>query len=98
MIYNIGGVNSKDNWKERIPSDFIDKYYKNLSGENPTALNMPEIIKMALQAEIDMAVANSEDKELTRKNLYEKYGSLLDELQKYANILKEPEPDETAQN
>ena len=93
IIYNIGGVNSKDNWRERIPANFLDKYYENLSSENPTALNMPEILKMALQAEIDMAVTNSGDKQIARKNLYEQYQPLLDELQKYADILKEPEPE-----
>lgn len=93
MVYNIGGVNSKNNWKERIPSDYIDKYYKNLSSEHPTALNMPEILKIALQAEIDQAVVKSDDKDSTRQKLHEKYQPLLDELQQYADILKEPEED-----
>ena len=93
IVYNIGGVNSKNNWKERIPADYMDKYYENLSSKNPTALNMPEILKMALQAEIDMAVANCGDKNTARKNLYDQYQPLLDELQKYADILKEPEPE-----
>lgn len=91
IVYNIGGSNRKDNWKERISSDFIEKYYENLSSKNPTALNMPEILKMALQADIDIGVMNSSDKKQAREILYKKYQPLLDELQKFADILKEPE-------
>ena len=69
----------------------MDKYYKNLSSENPTALNIPELLKKALQAKIDMQVMESEDKDKTRAELNEKYKPLLDDLQKYADILKEPE-------
>ena len=80
-----------DNWKERISSDFQKKYYANLSSDNPTALNMPEIIKMALQAKIDMQIVNSRNSDAKRQELYKKYQPILNELQKYADILKEPE-------
>lgn len=88
--YNIGGTNRKENWKERIPADFLEKYYENLSGENPTALNIPELLKQALQAKIDMKVASSQDKAKVREELNSKYAPLLNDLQKYADILKEP--------
>lgn len=91
VTYNIGGSKRADNWKERISADYLDKYYKNLSSENPTALNIPELLKKALQAKIDMQVMESEDKDKTRAELNEKYKPLLDDLQKYADILKEPE-------
>lgn len=91
VTYNIGGSKREENWKERISADYLDKYYKNLSSENPTALNIPELLKKALQAEIDMQVMESEDKDKTRAELNEKYKPLLDDLQKYADILKEPE-------
>ena len=92
--YNIGGTVRDENWKERIPSDYLDKYYKNLASENPTALNIPELLKKALQAKIDMQVMNSADKDKTRTELNNKYKPLLDDLQKYADILKEPEEEE----
>ena len=69
----------------------MDKYYENLSSENPTALNVPELLKKSLQAKIDMQVKQSNDWDKTRAELNEKYKPLLDDLQKYADILKEPE-------
>ena len=92
VTYNIGGTSNDDNWKERISANFLDNYYDNLSSDNPTALNIPEILKMALQAHIDMEIVHSSDQDKTRKILYEKYTPLLNDLQKYADILKEPEP------
>ena len=91
VTYNIGGTTREENWKERISPDYLDKYYKNLASENPTALNIPELLKKALQAKIDMQVMNSSDRDKTRAELSEKYKPLLDDLQKYADILKEPE-------
>ena len=91
VSYNIGGTTREENWKERISPDYLDKYYKNLASENPTALNIPELLKKALQAKIDMQVMNSNDRDKTRAELSEKYKPLLDDLQKYADILKEPE-------
>ena len=52
---------------------------------------MPEIIKMALQAKIDMQIVNSRNSDAKRQELYKKYQPILNELQKYADILKEPE-------
>ena len=89
--YNLGGTRNDTNWKERIPSNYLEQYYKNLSSESPTAINIPEVLKIALQAKIDMAIANSENPESARIKINEEYKPLLDELQKYADILKEPE-------
>ena len=91
VTYNVGGSKRKENWEERISADFLDKYYENLSSENPTALNVPELLKKSLQAKIDMQVKQSNDWDKTRAELNEKYKPLLDDLQKYADILKEPE-------
>ncbi len=90
-LYNEAGTRNDTNWKERISSDYLDKYYENLASNNPTALNIPEILKIALQAKIDMKIVNSENPDRTRAELSKKYKPLLDELQKYADILKEPE-------
>ena len=92
-IYNKAGTRNNTNWKERISPDFLDKYYENLSSDNPTAINIPEVLKISLQAKIDMSVANSPNPDKTRHKLNAKYQTLLNELEKYANILKEPNPD-----
>lgn len=90
-IYNQAGTRNDTNWKERIPANYLDNYYKNLASENPTALNIPELLKNALQAKIDMQVVKSQNPDEKRFELNEKYKPLLDELQKYSDILKEPE-------
>jgi hypothetical protein len=89
--YNQAGTRNSTNWKERIPANYIEQYYENLASENPTALNIPELLKEALHARIDMKVVKSENPDKTRFELSERYKPLLDELQKYADILKEPE-------
>lgn len=103
IVYNVGGSNNNVNWRERISPDFVDKYYKNLSSDNPTALNIPEVLKIAVQARIDMNVvgyANSLPKEdpnkenlvnQKRESLYNEFQPLLDKLEHYANVLKEKE-------
>lgn len=82
-IYNIPGSTRDNNWKERIPADFLDRYYENLSSENPIALNIPELLKTALQAKMDMST--------DRDELYEKYQPVIDRLEHFARILKEKE-------
>ncbi len=91
IVYNVGGGTSKMFWRERMAPDFLDKYYKNLSSENPTALNIPEVLKIAVQAKIDMQVVGSENKDETRAKLHEEYKPLLEKLDYYANMLKEKE-------
>ncbi len=84
-IYNIPGSTREDNWKERIPTDFLDRYYENLSSEKPTALNIPEILNRALQAKIDELARQSDN----GAEIYEKYNPLLEKLRHYAEVLKQ---------
>ena len=93
-VYNYGGQYNKSNWKLRLNNNFEDTYHKNLESQNPTALNMPEIIAMAVRAKIDMLVAKSNDKnpqeaDILRNNLEQQTKSMLNELDKYTKILKE---------
>ncbi len=93
-VYNYGGQYNKSNWKLRLNNNFEDTYHKNLESQNPTALNMPEIIAMAVRAKIDMLVAKSNDKnpqeaDILRNNLEQQTKSMLNELDKYTEILKE---------
>ena len=85
--YNLGGVPKSTNWKLRLNKDYEDSYYKNLSSDNPTAINMPEVLKMALQGKAEMAIAKGAPADKvwsdTSKTLYT--------LNKYAEILKEKE-------
>ncbi len=91
IVYNIGGSSNDINWRERIAPDFIDKYYENLSSDNPTALNIPEVLKIAVRAKLDMTIANSSNPDETRRELNEKYKPLLDKLEYYEKMLKEKE-------
>lgn len=89
--YNEGGKENDTNWKLRLNKDYEDSYYKNLSSERPTALNMPEILKIAVQAKADMnalKVAQRTGKEPQENNSSE-VENILNNLDKYEKILKE---------
>ena len=91
--YNVGGTENNTNWKLRLNKDYQDSYYDNLSSENPTALNMPEILKIAVQAKADMN-AVQEAKNLgipIRKENDSHVNYILEKLDKYQKILEEPE-------
>lgn len=89
--YNEGGKENDTNWKLRLNKDYEDSYYKNLSSERPTALNMPEILKIAVQAKADMNAlkeAQRTGKEPQGNNSSE-VENILNNLDKYEKILKE---------
>lgn len=89
--YNEGGKENDTNWKLRLNKDYEDSYYKNLSSERPTALNMPEILKIAVQAKADMNAlkeAQRTGKEPQENNSPE-VENILNNLDKYGKILKE---------
>ena len=89
--YNEGGKENDTNWKLRLSKDYEDSYYKNLSSERPTALNMPEILKIAVQAKADMNAlkeAQRTGKE-PQKNNSPEVENILNNLDKYEKILKE---------
>lgn len=94
--YNVMGEENDINWKLRLNKDYEDSYYKNLSSENPTALNMPEILKIAVQAKADMnAVKAVQEKGIPDDDISEindeHVQNILNKLDKYEKILKEPE-------
>lgn len=89
--YNEGGKENDTNWKLRLNKDYEDSYYKNLSSERPIALNMPEILKIAVQAKADMNAlkeAQRTGKEPQENNSPE-VENILNNLDKYEKILKE---------
>ena len=86
--YNEGGHDENpNNWKLRLNQDFEDTYYENLSSEHPTAINMPEVLKLAVQGKADMEIA----KGAHPQEVWDKAGKILYVLDKYAQILKEKE-------
>lgn len=89
--YNEGGKENDTNWKLRLNKDYEDSYYENLSSERPTALNMPEILKIAVQAKADMNAlkeAQRTGKE-PQENNSPVVENILNNLDKYEKILKE---------
>ncbi len=89
VVYNVPGKTLDSNWKARISSDFLDKYYENLSGDDPTALNIPELLHDALQAKIDMQVREHNFDEGFKSQIYGECQPVLDKLEYFAEMLKE---------
>lgn len=95
-VYNYGGKNVDTNWKLRLSKDYEDAYYKNLSSDNPTALNLPEILKIAVKAQMDREYiqyknSGNGDAEKFKQDLKTKMQPLLERLDKFTAILKEKE-------
>ncbi len=93
--YNVGGQDSKDNWKLRVDNDFENDYYRALQDKNSYALNMPEILGQAVRAKKGMAVAKVSGDPYKanqmRNELDEKLNPLLEKLDNFSEILKEKE-------
>ena len=89
VIYNVGGTNRDDNWKLRISPDFIDKYYENLASDNPTAINIPEVLKIAVQAKLDMLKVGANGDKNKIEELNNKFQPIIEKLGQYEEILKE---------
>lgn len=89
--YNEGGKENDTNWKLRLNKDYEDSYYKNLSSERPTALNMPEILKIAVQAKADMNALKETQRtgKEPQENNSPVVENILNNLDKYEKILKE---------
>lgn len=94
--YNVGGQDSKDNWKLRVDNDFEDDYYRALQDKNSYALNMPEILAQAVRAKAGMDVAKTNNYDGNKANqlrddLNKKLSPLISTLDKYTEVLKEKE-------
>lgn len=92
--YNKGGSENDTNWKLRLNKDYEDAYYKNLASDNPTAINMPEILKMAVQAKADREYVKSAQNENILPSKMQAQNSqqvqqILNNLDKYEKILQE---------
>ena len=101
--YNLKGQKSAKNWKLRLGADYQSEYYKNLESDNPTAINMPEILKMAVRAKMDHEIINYGKQHATfgdgsqdlqkidefRSNIESRMQPLMDKLDHYEKVLKE---------
>ncbi len=97
--YNVPGEMNKTNWKLRINNNYIDTYYKNLSSDNPTVPNIPELLADAVQSKIDMTVAkkndsNPQEAAELREQLNAEKQPLIQHLKELAAFLKKPEPEQ----
>jgi len=83
--YNRAGTQDPLNWKLRLKKSYKNDYYKSLTWKpgdkdvDNVALNMPELLKRAV---ISKTVMNGQDLSATKK--------LVDKLEYYENVLKEP--------
>lgn len=86
--YNMGGQENNNNWKLRINPNYEETYYKSLeTGEEP-AINMPEILSLAVHSKKGMAIAKG------IKSEYEATQEVADlsaRLEHWKNVLNEPE-------
>ncbi|EKE04243.1 MAG: hypothetical protein ACD_20C00094G0004 [uncultured bacterium] len=86
--YNQPGSSGGDNWLLRLGNDFEKFYHKQLTKNE--GVNLPEILTMAIDAR-GQNLANA----LRNKKLgqFENLDKLVNNLKKYTEILKEPEPE-----
>lgn len=62
--YNQGGQENNDNWKLRVNSDYENTYHKSLeTGEEP-AMNMPELLSIAVNSKAGLQIAKGEKSEM----------------------------------
>ena len=85
--YNTPGTMSDKNWTLRVNPNYEDTYYNNLQ-KNDYAMNMPEILSIAVQAKSDMDFAKGEKTEYQAKREAE---PILRKLSYYDKVLKEKE-------
>ena len=85
--YNTPGTIGPQNWTLRLNSDYEDTYYKSLAN-NENAMNMPEILSIALQAKADMDVARGLK---TQAQSDGEIAPMMKKLGEYSSILKEKE-------
>jgi len=89
-IYNCPGTTNKDNWKLRLNSNYEDTYHKSLESESDPAMNMPQLLGVAVNAKASLDVAEGRE---TDEEVNNEVSDLETSLKKYDEIFKEPEPE-----
>lgn len=85
--YNTPGTSGGDNWTLRLHPEYEDIYHKSLEKQG-AALNMPEILQMAVQAKFDENVSKNHKPYQAE---LDKVTPMMKELKHYENVLKEKE-------
>lgn len=85
--YNTPGTTGGDNWTLRLNPNYQDTYHQSLEDET-YAMNLPEILQMAVQAKFDDNV--SKNYKPYQEEL-RKVTPLMNKLKHYENVLKEEE-------
>lgn len=83
--YNTPGTTGDSNWTLRLNPNFEETYYKDLEN-NGWALNMPEVLSMAVEAKMEQDVV---DGKKTYWQAKQESQSVLSDLNRWENILKE---------
>ena len=87
-VYNHAGRDDiKDNWKLRLNSDYQDTYYKSVETEKEPAMNMPELLGLAVNSKAGISIAKKEMNEMQ----LEKVTDLQSRLAHWNSVLKEAE-------
>jgi len=86
--YNHAGQCNKDNWKLKLNSNYQDTYYKSLETEAEPAMNMPELLGIAVNAKAGMSIAKHEK---TEQEAVSEISDLNARLSHWEEVLKEPE-------
>lgn len=87
-VYNHAGRDDvKDNWKLRLNPDYQDTYYKSVETEKEPAMNMPEILGLAVNSKVGISIAKKEIDD----DKMAKVQDLQSRLAHWNNVLKEPE-------
>lgn len=86
--YNVGGQDKPDNWKLRLNPNYEETYHKSLETGKEPAMNMPELLSLAVNSKAGLAILRGEKQE------YEATSEIADlqaRLKHWSTVLKEPE-------
>ncbi len=87
-VYNQAGRDDiKDNWKLRLNPDYQDTYYKSVETEKEPAMNMPELLGLAVNSKAGISIAKKEMNDDTMSKVQD----LQSRLAHWNSVLKEPE-------
>lgn len=86
--YNVGGQDKPENWKLRINPNYEETYHKSLETNIEPAMNMPELLQLAVNSKAGLDIAKGE------KSEYEATAEIADlnaRLSHWTKVLKEAE-------
>ena len=83
--FNVPGTTGGDNWTLRMNPNFEETYYKDLEN-NGWALNMPEVLSMAVEARMEQDVV---DGKKSQYQAMQEARPIIQDLNKWAQVLKE---------